>query len=126
MLSIDAVVDSTPSIFDGPAGLTKQNGLSTLADSPRARRRELRYPLHLPAIMRVAGSDAPVNARICDMSSFGLGLNLPIEIEPGVVVEIEFAYGTVIGEMIHCQSVTGYFRAGLAVKDFLGRGNSKK
>lgn len=128
MLPTPAVADYEPSILDAHAGLSQRDGSSIHINSPGASksRRELRYPVHLPAVVRTASSDSPVNVRICDMSSFGLGLNLPIEIKPGTIVEIDFAYGIVIGEMIHCQSVTGYFRAGLAVREFIRRENSNK
>ena len=85
-------------------------------------RRELRVPVDFPGEVRTAESEAPVRARIIDVSSSGLGLNLPIEIKPGTIVAVEFARGTVFGEIRHCVQMTGYFRAGLAIREFAGVG----
>ena len=81
-------------------------------------RRELRYPVQLAAVVRTPESDAPVKARIVDMSPSGLGLHIPIGINVGTRVAVEFERGTIWGEIRHCLPLTGYFRAGLAIEEF--------
>jgi hypothetical protein len=89
----------------------------------RTVRRELRLPVDFPALLRMPGSDSPIKIRIVDMSSSGLGLALPMEIEAGTGVAIEFSRGTVFGEIRHCVAASGYFRAGVAAEEFIARDN---
>jgi hypothetical protein len=90
----------------------------------RTVRRELRLPVDFPALLRMPESEAPVKIRIVDMSTSGLGLALPIEIQAGTGVAVEFSRGTVFGEIRHCVALSGYFRAGLAAEEFIPLENS--
>ena len=83
------------------------------------QRREMRYPVDFRAKLRALDSEARVGVRIVDMSASGLGISLPIEVKVGTIVSVEFERGTVVGEIRHCVPVTGYFRAGLAIQEFI-------
>lgn len=93
--------------------------------APGAIRRELRVPVDLPALLTLPQCSSGTKARIVDMSASGLGLLVPIEIAVGTGVAIDFAHGTAFGEIRHCVPQKGYYRAGLALEEFIPAENSK-
>ena len=82
-------------------------------------RRELRVPVHLPAMLTLPESPNPVKIRVVDMSASGLGLAVPMEIPVGTGVAVDLEHGTVFGEIRYCIQSSGYYRAGLALEEFI-------
>ena len=93
--------------------------------TPGSIRRELRVPVDLPALLTLPQCSAGMKARIADMSASGLGLLVPIEIAAGTGVAVDFAHGTAFGEIRHCVPQKGYYRAGLALEEFIPADGSK-
>lgn len=92
---------------------------------PGAIRRELRVPVDLPALLTLPQCSSGTKARIVDMSASGLGLLVPMEIAVGTGVAVDFAHGTAFGEIRHCVPQKGYYRAGLALEEFIPAEGSK-
>jgi hypothetical protein len=93
--------------------------------APGFIRRELRVPVDLPALLTLPQCSSGTKARIVDMSPSGLGLLVPFEIAIGTGVAIDFAHGTAFGEIRNCVPQKGYFRAGLALEEFIPAEGSK-
>jgi hypothetical protein len=89
-------------------------------------RREMRYPVDLPAVLRLPESEEPFKVRIIDTSDSGLGMHVPVEINIGTTVAVEFARGTIVGEIRNCVPLKSYFRAGLAVEEFIRSEHASK
>lgn len=89
-------------------------------------RRELRLPVDLPAQLTLPECSSPVPIRVLDMSPSGLGLAVPTQIAQGTGVAVDLGYGTVFGEIRYCLENTGYYRAGLALEEFIPSENGKK
>ncbi len=82
--------------------------------APHTLRHELRYPVDMPALLKLSESNVQMKVRILDMSRSGMGFAAPMEIPIGAGVSIETQKGTVFGEVRHCVPFSGHFRAGIA------------
>jgi PilZ domain len=105
----------------------EQDGYSvgTTFGAPGAVRRELRVPVDFPALLTLPQCSTGTKAKIVDMSPSGLGMLVPVEIPIGTGVAIDFAHGTAFGEIRHCVPQKGYYRAGVALEEFIPVHNSK-
>ena len=82
--------------------------------APHTLRRQLRYPVDMPALLKVSESNLEMKVRILDMSPSGMGFAAPMEVPIGAGVSIETQKGTVFGEVRHCVPFSGHFRLGIA------------
>ena len=81
--------------------------------APHTLRHELRYPVDMPALLKLSESDVQMRVRILDMSRSGMGFAAPMEVPVGAGVSIETQRGTIFGEVRHCIPVSGYFHLGI-------------
>lgn len=90
-------------------------------------RKELRLPVNLRGTLNVAGSAAPISAKIVDMSQSGLGLILPKAVAPGMSVSVDLGHGVAFGEICYCTAVSRRtYRAGFQLEEFLYRDAVRK
>lgn len=85
-----------------------------------ALRSEPRIPVDLSAIMTYPGCDR-LFARIVDMSQSGLGFELSAGVPVGTRVSVRFAFGIAFGDIRHCSEISGIYRAGMRIEEFVVR-----
>jgi len=82
------------------------------------RRREPRFPTDLDAKLLI-GSSMPMSVKVTDVSFSGVGLEAASPIPVGAVVSVDVGFGIVSGEIRHCTSRLGKFRAGMRLHEFV-------
>lgn len=92
-------------------------GLLMAADVDR--RLEKRTPVDVPAVLRVADSRTIIPVRVIDLSTSGIGLELPFTLPVGAWVHVDLKTGTAIGEIRHCNRTSETFRAGVRMREFV-------
>jgi hypothetical protein len=90
------------------------------------RRSETRTPVDLPALLRVADSRTIIPTRVVDLSTRGLGLELPLAIPVGSTVFVDLKAGTAVGEVRHCNKILEKFRAGVRMREFVLPPNGRR
>jgi hypothetical protein len=97
---------------------------STIPKSPNPnsseaaeRRRDLRYPSHVPVEIRIFPSDGSrIPATLMDISLSGLQLELDATVPKGAQIEILLSKQLAIfGEVRHCRRVGAKYRAGIII-----------
>jgi len=98
--------------------------LAQLSDKQRARddremRREPRFHTHDRGVLQAL---APLSmdrsaVRILDISKNGLGLLLPISLDPGTVVQVRFGQIIALGEVRYCRPFEDQFQAGIRLQN---------
>jgi hypothetical protein len=88
-------------------------------------RSELRLPMDLPAVVRVAGSVEQMNARVVDMSPSGMGIELSTSLRLGSKVCVNIEQGLAFGEIRFCrQKPDGVYFVGFLLEEYIGREGS--
>lgn len=105
---------SSPSAADGTIPKARDAKDST---SGADRRRDLRYPSHVPVEIRIFPSDGSrITATLIDISLSGLQLELDATLPKGVQIEILLSKQlAVFGEVRHCRRVRAKYRAGILI-----------
>lgn len=82
-------------------------------------RRELRIPVHLPAQLTLPHSSCHATIELADLSSSGLGIEVPVNVPAGTGVAINYSYGSAFGEIKYCLPKSGRYRAGIALEELI-------
>lgn len=82
------------------------------------RRKEIRYPCHDPAEVRLLHNDAPgFAASVLDISKSGLRLACPIQLDEGSRLEVILQRQAIVfGEVRYCQKVGQEFHSGVQIE----------
>ena len=80
-------------------------GCNRISAEKGSIRREWRMPVDLSATVTVNGSNTSYKGRVLNMSTAGLGLQLPIEVVPGSGIVVRMNDGMSFGEVRHCRKV---------------------
>jgi hypothetical protein len=107
----------------------QENGAYTvgvLMECDADRRSETRTPVELPAVLRLADSRTSIPSRVVDLSTCGLGLELPAAIPVGAAVYVDLKTGTAVGEVRHCNKISETFRAGIRMREFVLPSNGRR
>ena len=84
------------------------------------RRLEDRLPVELEArVTDMAGQNLSVRGRMTDASEKGVCLMLPIGFDQGQLVRVEFADGSLFGQVVHSTADGDEFRTGIEVFEVL-------
>lgn len=89
------------------------------------RRCDQRIPADLPATLRTGGALTCMPARIKDVSTSGLGLEVPSALSIGASVSVEWSDGTAHGEVRHCTRNLDQYRAGIRLHEFVLRESAR-
>lgn len=118
MVQLDSFVFEGETLFCRPKG----NGYEahiTIADvEQNGRRREPRFPIKLAGRMFVPHSE-PVALTVLDMSREGLGIELPMAVEPGQPVAISAGFVFVFATVRYCRAEGALYRAGVEIQHVL-------
>ena len=83
-------------------------------------RQEWRMPVTIPARVTVPSTGLIYSARIRDISPFGMGISLPVQLAVGTVVIVDAKDGFGYGEVRHCRPYEpGGFFAGIYLREYL-------
>ena len=80
-------------------------GCKKIAAEKGTIRKEWRMPVDLPATVTLNGSEVSYKGRVLNMSTAGLGLQLPTEVTPGSEIVVRMNDGIGFGEVRHCRRV---------------------
>ncbi|HEX3682752.1 MAG TPA: PilZ domain-containing protein [Bryobacteraceae bacterium] len=90
------------------------------------RRSEKRTAVDVPAVLRVADSRTAIPVRVVDLSTGGLGLEVPFALPVGASVLVDLKTGTAMGEIRHCNRSSETFRAGVSMREFVLPPNGRR
>ncbi len=83
-------------------------------------RSELRLPIDLRAVLRVAGATAEMAVRIVDMSPSGMGIEVPLALSRGAKVCVNLDQGLAFGEIRFCrQKGPTLFSVGFLLEEYI-------
>lgn len=80
-------------------------GCKAVATGKGSIRREWRIPVDLPAAITASGSEISYQGRVLNLSTVGLGLQLPIEVTSGSEIVVQMDGGVGFGQVRHCRRV---------------------
>ena len=105
------------SVFTDTAPATSRAGSS--GPSKAERRREVRYPCHDAAEIRLIQRDgSSLSATVLDISKSGLRVAVPLHLTHGAQVEVILPKQVVIfGEVRHCSRAGEEFHAGVLIEE---------
>ncbi len=83
-------------------------------------RSELRLPIDLPAMLRVAGEAAQIAVRVVNMSPSGMGIELTKELEQGAKACIDLEQGLAFGEIRFCRPKDArFYSVGFRLEEYI-------
>lgn len=97
-------------------------GARVIATAEAGIRKEIRLPVEIPAKVNVPGIFDHEDAIVVDISSSGLGLQIPSAVEVGSIISVDIGKGIVFGQVRHCiRKSSGAFQAGITIEEFITR-----